>query len=249
MKHYVVYHNTDKLEYAMSTEPPFTIFTKKNVEKTIDNQIWVIAGETNPRSLIKEYKIICTFIVDSIGREDDTNIAEGNNGIDLDILLNDLSWFPEFKKKMANFSLGLQLIDENYAEKFKKLFNGESDDDDGKKDNEDGATEGKPILRLRLHYSRERQLRNKKIDAVIKEKGKIICEVPNCGFDFFKKYGDIGKNYIEVHHKIPLSKLKGSKEIKLSDLALVCANCHRMLHRKNDSVLTLQELGEKITNI
>lgn len=237
MKHYVVYHNTDKLEYAMSTEPPFKIFTKKNVEKIIGDQIWVIAGETNLRDSIKEYKIICTFIVDSVDREDDANIAAGNNGIDLDISLNDLSWFPEFKKKMANFSLGLQLIDENYAGKFQNLF-----DEDG------NGKEGEPVLRLRLHYRREQRLRKKKIEEVLKVKGKIVCEVPNCGFDFFKKYGDLGKDYIEVHHKTPLSKLKGSTEIKLSDLALVCANCHRMLHRKNDSVLTLQELGKRIIN-
>lgn len=55
-----------------------------------------------------------------------------------------------------------------------------------------------------------------------------------CGFDFQKVYGDIGKDYIHVHHRIPLSKL-GKKYIvdPVSDLVPVCPNCHAMLHRTN----------------
>ena len=58
------------------------------------------------------------------------------------------------------------------------------------------------------------------------------CQI--CNFDFVKVYGTLGSKYIEAHHKIPLSKLPENKT-KLSakdDFAVVCANCHRMLHRK-----------------
>lgn len=61
-------------------------------------------------------------------------------------------------------------------------------------------------------------------------KGKLECEC--CGFDFEKTYGEIGKGYIECHHIVPLNKFNFSKETKLNDLALVCSNCHRMLHRR-----------------
>ncbi|HBC3475266.1 hypothetical protein GOP97_11155 [Vibrio cholerae] len=50
---------------------------------------------------------------------------------------------------------------------------------------------------------------------------------------FRECYGSHGDSYIEAHHIIPLSELcsvDGSKT-RLEDLAMVCSNCHRMLHR------------------
>lgn len=68
-----------------------------------------------------------------------------------------------------------------------------------------------------------------------------------CGFDFEKAYGELGKDYIEVHHVVPLASQ--NEEIKVNpatDLIVVCANCHRMIHRKRDHVLSLEELKEII---
>ena len=50
--------------------------------------------------------------------------------------------------------------------------------------------------------------------------------------DFAVEYPGVGDGFIEVHHRAPLADRapEGSKT-KLEDLALVCANCHRMLHR------------------
>jgi 5-methylcytosine-specific restriction protein A len=87
-------------------------------------------------------------------------------------------------------------------------------------------------LALITQRKRERQLRTKKIkDALAKNKGRLICEVPGCGFDFFQRYGDIGHNFTHVHHKDQLSKApKSGKKVTLADLAIVCANCHAMVH-------------------
>jgi 5-methylcytosine-specific restriction enzyme A len=55
-----------------------------------------------------------------------------------------------------------------------------------------------------------------------------------------------GKGYIEVHHMIPISeKGKRSTDPK-TDLTVVCANCHRMIHRKKKITLTLSELKSKM---
>ena len=57
----------------------------------------------------------------------------------------------------------------------------------------------------------------------------------------------MGKGFIEIHQQ-PLSENKG-KEIETNpekDLAVLCANCHRMVHRKKDITLSIQELKEKI---
>lgn len=63
-----------------------------------------------------------------------------------------------------------------------------------------------------------------------KKHGKLFCQV--CGFDFYSKYGEIGRDFIEGHHTLPISELKGEVKTKVEDIALVCSNCHRMLHRK-----------------
>ncbi|UCI25195.1 HNH endonuclease [Mesorhizobium sp. B2-8-5] len=84
------------------------------------------------------------------------------------------------------------------------------------------------------HRHRERELRANKIDAAMKaNKGRLICEVPNCGFDFFEVYGAIGQGYAQVHHKIPISSAPpGGMSVRLDDLAIVCANCHAMIHHR-----------------
>ncbi|MCX5168651.1 HNH endonuclease [Streptomyces antibioticus] len=91
------------------------------------------------------------------------------------------------------------------------------------------APEGR--LLMRRHRSRERNkaLRKKKIAAVLRQGGRLSCEA--CGFDFEEVYGERGDGYIECHHVVPLHEA-GESQTKLSDLALICANCHRMIHRR-----------------
>lgn len=87
-------------------------------------------------------------------------------------------------------------------------------------------------IRERLHKSRERNTRLiATAKKVFKEKyGKLFCEI--CGFNFEKTYGkELGADYIEAHHKIPISDLKEGDVTKATDLVMVCANCHRILHR------------------
>ena len=55
--------------------------------------------------------------------------------------------------------------------------------------------------------------------------------------------GDRGKNYIECHHNTPVSGLNEGDVTKLSDLTLLCSNCHRIIHRKKPW-LTIDELRE-----
>ncbi len=82
------------------------------------------------------------------------------------------------------------------------------------------------------HRRREAEARRKKIQEALRvNEGKLICEVPNCGFDFAEQYGALGEGYAQVHHLLPLGKApKDGRETKLKDLAIVCANCHVMIH-------------------
>jgi 5-methylcytosine-specific restriction protein A len=63
-----------------------------------------------------------------------------------------------------------------------------------------------------------------------------------CRFNFAKSYGAWGESYIEVHHLKPVSTRTEEYLIDpVQDLRPVCANCHRMLHRRRD-VLSIEEL-------
>lgn len=89
------------------------------------------------------------------------------------------------------------------------------------------------VLRLIQHNRLDRVrnpvlVRDAKKDFKIKY-GKLFCEV--CKFDFEIGYGDRGKDYIEAHHKTHISQLNESVILRIEDLAMVCSNCHRMLHR------------------
>lgn len=95
-------------------------------------------------------------------------------------------------------------------------------------DDETAAHEGGVIEALAKRRERDRTLRKKKIQAVEKAGDLIACEA--CGFDFGNAYGERGAGYIEVHHVNPLH-VTGPTSTSLDDLALVCANCHRMCHR------------------
>ncbi|MDM5358816.1 HNH endonuclease [Peribacillus sp. ACCC06369] len=64
-----------------------------------------------------------------------------------------------------------------------------------------------------------------------------------CRFDFKEHYGDIGEGYIEGHHTKPISEMGEDEQTKIEDIVLVCANCHRMLHRRRPW-LSINELKE-----
>lgn len=90
------------------------------------------------------------------------------------------------------------------------------------------AEEGRLLTRVHLHRERNAALVRRKKEAVRKARGTLSCEV--CAFDFARTYGQLGSGFIEAHHILPLAE-PGTATTRLADLALVCSNCHRMLHR------------------
>lgn len=90
------------------------------------------------------------------------------------------------------------------------------------------AVEGRVLRRLVAVRERDPKLRQAKIDRSRAERGHIACET--CGFAFETVYGELGNGFIHVHHVVPLH-FSGTVETQLSDLVLLCANCHQMIHR------------------
>lgn len=74
------------------------------------------------------------------------------------------------------------------------------------------------------------------------------CQV--CAVDFEERYGELGRGYMHVHHVIPLHQVAKTPNYQvdpIADLRPVCPNCHAMLHRPKDRVLTVEELRELLS--
>lgn len=102
--------------------------------------------------------------------------------------------------------------------------------------------EGKERAELRMHKFYERNPDAiKRAKAKAKRENRLHCEV--CTFNFGFHYPTLGDGFIECHHKTPIA-VGGIRNTTINDLALVCSNCHRMLHRKNraGNYLTVEEL-------
>ncbi len=115
-------------------------------------------------------------------------------------------------------------------------------------ENEPVSIEGQSKLAIHMRYERDSRLIKKIKENAIKSNPMLNCEV--CGFSFYEKYGALGQGFIEAHHINPLSETKETKTTK-DDIALVCSNCHKMIHRgisklEGNTILTLNELKEMI---
>lgn len=135
---------------------------------------------------------------------------------------------PQLETEYLRFASGLGVKPHNKERKYWKL-NIEGIDFPKNISSMEGFPEGKIVERTHLLRERNPQLAAAAKRNFITDKGKLFCVV--CSFDFEEKYGKRGRGFIEAHHTIPVSEMLPGDETKLEDIALVCSNCHRMLHR------------------
>lgn len=107
---------------------------------------------------------------------------------------------------------------------------------------ENFADEGALLYRLHRARERNRSLVMKKKAQTVGRGVPLDCEV--CGFNFERVYGKQAAEYIECHHRRPLS-LSGPTTTRLEDLALLCANCHSAI-RASRPWLSVEELSELV---
>ncbi|WP_187317135.1 HNH endonuclease [Hymenobacter puniceus] len=101
--------------------------------------------------------------------------------------------------------------------------------------------EGKRRLRESYFFTR-----NPRLASEAKRLRNYICEV--CSFDFRRHYGELGSGYAECHHKNPLSERPEELWTEgvmtsVEDVAVLCANCHRMIHSKRPA-LSIEKLKQ-----
>jgi len=91
--------------------------------------------------------------------------------------------------------------------------------------------------------SRSRSRNSGLREAAIQRSGGR-CE--SCGINFFNKASGLGKHCLVVHHKKQLKDTDQPRETKLSELAVVCANCHMMIHSNRTKALSIKQLKKKL---
>lgn len=94
---------------------------------------------------------------------------------------------------------------------------------------DEGSEEGGVLWRVHKRRERDPRVTRKKKAAILAATGRLACEA--CGFDFRERYGPIGERFAECHHRVALAEVAHSTVTRLKDLAILCANCHRMVHR------------------
>ncbi len=89
--------------------------------------------------------------------------------------------------------------------------------------------EGRKVASLVKRRERKRRIVELKKQEVLLAHNTLRCEA--CGFDFSLFYGPRGSGYAECHHRVPIGSSDSTRKTSTADLAIVCANCHRMLHQ------------------
>ncbi|WP_320151031.1 HNH endonuclease [uncultured Tolumonas sp.] len=150
----------------------------------------------------------------------------------------------------------------NSISKFKERMQGDSlfiyDDMPMNKDLKPstGNIDPEGIIKQEIEHQYEEGARQLREALYFKRNTKLVMEAKNhygyicqsCGFNFKETYGELGANYIECHHKNPLSERDTELYSTISDIDILCSNCHRMIHRKKPA-LKIDELKSMIKNI
>ena len=101
-------------------------------------------------------------------------------------------------------------------------------------------------LLVRLHVYRER---DRKFARRVREHykslggGQLVCHA--CGCMPTEVYGPVGESSMEAHHKIPIEQLQPDSVTLVEDMAMLCANCHRVVHSKKPC-LTVESVNELV---
>lgn len=99
----------------------------------------------------------------------------------------------------------------------------------------DEAPSSATITEVRRYRMHQRIDRHPKASKEAKSYHGTVCQA--CCFDFANQYGELGSGFIEAHHLRPLSTLEEDIPFQYNiatDFAVLCSNCHRMIHRTPD---------------
>lgn len=101
--------------------------------------------------------------------------------------------------------------------------------------------EGKLLTRIHVYRERDRAFAKRAKDHYRKASGgKLVCSC--CDTVPVEIYGEErGERAIEAHHTVPIEELQPDSVTLVSEMAMVCATCHRIIHSRKPC-LTISEV-------
>jgi|GEM_PF-6786056 len=220
MKHFVVYHKSEKMGYradnAREDDEPFGVLTDKSFGPIEGSRIWLVMGEDTP----KRYSLCYWFTADAVEPGEFQGYkyhVVGTTGerFNPPIALNDKPWFAEFRRAQGNFAFGLSPIPQpEFVEALMNLAGS------------DGTS--KPLacdhrVPDRVHTTIERIIRDTALSKQFKQLNDWTCQLCSTVIEL-----PDGTRYAEAHHLRPLGSPHDGPDSS-PNLVCVCPNCHAKL--------------------
>jgi hypothetical protein len=254
MEHFVAYHSAQRMGYEFEPFDELRFLSRKLdlLKKAIGNTVWVVQGI--PEGKKTTFSLCGAYIADRVDIEDSTSGLFAISGhrvkeFSPPVQINDLSWFPALLKSQSNFSLGFNRLNDKVVVQALAALQAELNTSHltpfPDVDLLPIGMEGTAHLVSHLRGERNRTIVEAKKAAMLNTTGRLCCEV--CGFDFSIAYGPLGDGFCEVHHLVPLSAATESITTTLDDLAVLCSNCHRIIHRSTP-MLSVADLSKVVSH-
>lgn len=212
-KHFLSYHNAERMGHAFEEATPFSVAASKSVKGLVGERVWSVSGEGRPR----RYILRDTWVVKGVGgseQDEFSNSAYGDGVIfDPPIALSGRSWFPAFLKSQSNFSLGLLPIKSEYVPHFELLLSAQSPPIAPPTDHVAEPAERRETSGLRI-------IRDTQLTKWVKALYNYECQL--CGHTIVLPDES---RYAEGHHVQPLGAPHNGPDISDNILCL-CPNHH-----------------------
>lgn len=123
MRHFIAYHNTEKMGRPLHDGEPLRLLTNKSVNHLLQNIVWFITGEGRGD---RQYSLGSVFQVAEVGDADEDGFKRFASGpghaFQPPIPIKDMGWFPEVLRATGHFGLGVQEVkDEEVITGFTQL--------------------------------------------------------------------------------------------------------------------------------
>ena len=100
--------------------------------------------------------------------------------------------------------------------------------------------EGRLLTRLHTYRERDSSFSRRVRDYYRRrDKGRLTCQA--CGTTPRETYGDAGDQAMEAHHKVAIEELQPDSVVRVEDMVMLCANCHRVVHSRKPC-LTVEQM-------
>jgi hypothetical protein len=254
MEHFIAYHSAQKMGYELEDSTELRFLSRKFglLKKAVGNTVWVVQGIPDGKKTA--FSLCGAYVADRVDIEDPSSnlyVISGQRVKEFapPVPLNNLEWFPALLKSQSNFSLGFNRLSDETVVQALTSFQVKVNQPSPASTLPDidlltVGTEGAARLVSHLRRERNRALVDAKKAATLNAEGRLCCEV--CGFDFSVTYGALGEGFCEVHHLVPLSASSESVATTLNDLAVLCSNCHRVIHRSTP-MLSVAALSKMVS--